>query len=1015
MPTILLLTAVTTSAFAVDGVTFYASFDHWMLPDIALGGRAPIKALGGKLVPGKLGRALALDGNSYLEFPAGASVGESGGTVALWFRPENWGEKTYDNIFGLSDNENNALHFERSHPGGQFRLVFGGPDVKTQPISRSIFSKEPLRNGEWVHLAATWDHQTQRAQMLINGQVVATLDQPGPLPLKPPSILIGCGFGRLARAVRGLIDEVVILDHAATAEEVAKLMEGLQAGGNVSQMSNQALNVIVERDTGYLTIGSGGDSVPQMLLGPATVAARFIAPTGEAELLPQRFETEQKAEPIAPKLGAAEHRVFATHDAASGAVLRVHVQLQQDQPLALLWVEVANPTAQPLVVSRVDVLRTAHPGAVSFATPAERLRIFLDNGGLCGSGSHGLAAKDADHVAHGAMVVADAEGEWAGACSFVSFQVAGVTNHITTGGDGLPQLLEARCDYPNGYRIASQGALRSEVVAVGSYDRPQAFQPAEESAGRMPAVPGTATGGRARDPSPGHAALDSWADAVMAVNDLQPPRFCPSGWNSWYCYRLTITEDIVLDNARMIKEKLPGLGLRNMQIDHGWQDRNIVGNWVPNERFPHGLPWLAERLKEMGFTLGLWTAATQVSEFAPLFQEHPEAMFQTTDGHPQVSADYWFWEPHGKTFSLDPTHPLGEDFYRKTGEAIRSYGCVYWKNDFQANLMRTDGVRHDREATYGTPIYLKAIRAMREGAGPEVAHMACNAALNPIAGLADVAWTHGDIGNPAANWQWLRGFLRDFCSRAHVSGKFYWSDPDYLQVGQGTPNESRVRMAFCVLGGGPAFLSDRLPELPDEKIELIKQCLPAYGPTATPLDLFTCNECPQVLHLPVTTQWGQWHLLGLFNLDERPGKVTVNLADLGLEPGREYLIFDYFQGKVVGRVHVLTGADLLMRYPLPATDVAVLRVTPVQPQPFVIGTDLHLAQGAVELQKVRWDAKTLTLSGEATRPPGTKGHVFIHVPQGYEPVAGEVAADRTLRLPVAFTTNQCRWSARFKR
>ena len=264
------------------------------------------------------------------------------------------------------------------------------------------------------------------------------------------------------------------------------------------------------------------------------------------------------------------------------------------------------------------------------------------------------------------------------------------------------------------------------------------------------------------------------------------------------------------------------------------------------------------------------------------------------------------------------------------GEAIRSYGCTYWKNDFQANLTRSDAVLHDRETTYGVPVYLKAVRAFRDGTGPNMAHMACNAALNPIAGLCDSAWTHGDIGNPAGNWQWLRGFWRDFNCRAHVSGKFYWSDPDYLQVGQGTPNENRVRMAFVVFGGGPMFLSDRLPELPDEKIELIKQCLPAYGPTATPLDLLTYKEYPQVVHLPVKTEWGSWHLLGLFNLDERPDKVTVDLSDLGLQPDQDYLIWDYFSRRVIGRVRALQGAELLLRVPLPTTDVAVLRVTPMQ-------------------------------------------------------------------------------------
>lgn len=762
-------------------------------------------------------------------------------------------------------------------------------------------------------------------------------------------------------------------------------MEHPPAEGQIIQLANEMLTVVVDREHGHLTAATAGDPVPLMLIGPSAAHATI----GGREFALQGFDEPEVHSPIAPGLGAAEHLVFQSPDGTSGAVLRLHVQLQQDQPLALVWLEVLNPTAQPLLIERLSPLRTVHQGAVAFAAPAERLRVFVDNGSLCGSGSRPLSGVDLDHVAHGALVVADPEAGWAASCSFASFQIATVANHIATGRSGLPELLEARCDYPNGYRLTPGESLRSEVVALGFYERPQT---------------GTA----------GHAALEQWADVVMAVGDLQPPRPARSGWNSWYCYRLTITEDIVLDNARVIRDKLSGLGLENIQIDHGWQHRDIVGKWVVNDRFPHGLPWLAEQLKEMGFSLGLWTAVTQVSEFAPLFQEHPEAMFQTPEGEPKVTVEHWHWEPHGRTFTLDPTHPVGEAFYREAGEAIRDSGCVYWKNDFQANLLQTEAVLHDREATTGVPIYLKGVRAYREGVGPGVAQMACNAALNPIAGLCDAAWTHADIGNPGGRWDWLRAFMRDHFSRYHVSGKFYWSDPDYLQVGQGTAQENRVRMAIMVFGGGPMFLSDRLPELPDEKIELIKQCLPGYGPAARPLDLLSCPEYPQVLHLPVTTAWGSWDLLGLFNLSEQPGQVAVNLAELGLSPGREVLVYDYFRRRLIGRVRPADGAELLLRVPLPATDVAVLRLTPVEDRPFVIGTDLHLAQGAVELQQVRWDADELVLSGEATRPPGTSGHVYIHVPEAYEPCDGVMDEQRILAVPLSFAEPVCRWSAGFR-
>ena len=233
----------------VHGVTFYASFDHWLLADQAAGRRRPVKVLGGKLVPGKVGQALALDGSSYLEFAPAGNVAEGKGTVALWFRPTNWGAHTYDNFLGLSDDNANALDFERGHPSGQLRLNLGGPGT---PQSRSLFASTALQNGQWYHCAATWDTATQRGALYLNGKLEGELP-PGPLPGRVPTLLIGAGFGRLARAATGLVDEVVILDHAATAEEVQALMQGSPTREQSVALGSGGLETIVEHaDDGRL-------------------------------------------------------------------------------------------------------------------------------------------------------------------------------------------------------------------------------------------------------------------------------------------------------------------------------------------------------------------------------------------------------------------------------------------------------------------------------------------------------------------------------------------------------------------------------------------------------------------------------------------------------------------------------------------------------------------------------------------------------------------------------------------
>jgi hypothetical protein len=247
-----------------------------------------------------------------------------------------------------------------------------------------------------------------------------------------------------------------------------------------------------------------------------------------------------------------------------------------------------------------------------------------------------------------------------------------------------------------------------------------------------------------------------------------------------------------------------------------------------------------------------------------------------------------------------------------------------------------------------------------------------------------------------------------------VSGKFYWSDPDYLQVGQGSDNETRVRMAFVALGGGPAFICDRLPELPEERLLLIPQCLPSYRQPARPIDLFTRDGYPQVWDLPVETAWGSWHVLGLFNLDEEPARAMVDLRQMRLDRSRRYAIWDYFGAKLLGEVAPGEELDLTLSVPVPATDVRVLRVTAVEDRPFVLATDMHLTQGGVELPEVQWDAGALTLRGVARRAPGLQGEVVVFVPEGYAPAEGELQG-RLLRVPLQFATPEREWVVEFRR
>ncbi len=136
---------------------------------------------------------------------------------------------------------------------------------------------------------------------------------------------------------------------------------------------------------------------------------------------------------------------------------------------------------------------------------------------------------------------------------------------------------------------------------------------------------------------------------------------------------MAVSEEKVLANAEVAARRFAPLGLEILQIDHGWQRGDVTGDWVPNERFPHGLRWLADELrKRYGLRLGLWIAPTDVAETSDLFREHRDWMLCGEDGKPRVNWR-WYWKPNPDCYELDATHP---EAYRWIEETFRTLRAV---------------------------------------------------------------------------------------------------------------------------------------------------------------------------------------------------------------------------------------------------------------------------------------------------------------------------------------------------
>jgi hypothetical protein len=77
---------------------------------------------------------------------------------------------------------------------------------------------------------------------------------------------------------------------------------------------------------------------------------------------------------------------------------------------------------------------------------------------------------------------------------------------------------------------------------------------------------------------------------------------------------------------------------------------------------------------------------------------------------------------------------------------------------------------------------------------------------------------------------------------------------------------------------------------------------------------------------------------------------TVRFDKVGLDRNRDYLLFDFWNQKFLGKVRGEYSADL------PAHACQVLSLRPAQGHPQLIGTDRHITMGGVEVKDEKWDA-----------------------------------------------------------
>jgi len=112
--------------------------------------------------------------------------------------------------------------------------------------------------------------------------------------------------------------------------------------------------------------------------------------------------------------------------------------------------------------------------------------------------------------------------------------------------------------------------------------------------------------------------------AATAGQAAPKPR--PVIYNSWEATEFNVTEA----GQMALAEKAAALGIDRFVMDDGWfgqrkTDHAGLGDWYVNqEKFPHGLKPLIDKVHTLGMDFGLWVEPEMVNTDSDLYRKHPE-------------------------------------------------------------------------------------------------------------------------------------------------------------------------------------------------------------------------------------------------------------------------------------------------------------------------------------------------------------------------------------------------------
>jgi hypothetical protein len=500
--------------------------------------------------------------------------------------------------------------------------------------------------------------------------------------------------------------------------------------------------------------------------------------------------------------------------------------------------------------------------------------------------------------------------------------------------------------------------------------------------------------------------LEEYADVIAKRYKIKL-RKAPSGYCTWYSdpHGHACDETHMAELIDFCAENLKKFGFEVVQIDDRWQagpKRKGPSADYSRHRadgpYPSGMKPTADKMIKAGFTPGIWVLPFGSDPRLAVLAEHRDWFVKRSSGD--------LFEVTWAGTCLDLTHPGVHDYLREMVSRItRKWGYKYTKIDGLYTGMAVDstypepscrsddsfgdGVFHNPAKT-NVETFRDGLKLVREAAGDDVFILGCTIAQNMRTmggsfGLVDAMRVGRDVNG---RWEKIVKSATMGARLYFLNKRVWYNDPDCLMLRAPlTLEQARAWGSWIAVTGQLNMVSEWLPALSRERLEVVKRSMPNHGLFARPVDLFE-RSVPQIWQLSAGSGQERTDVIGLFNWDaENPVALQVGLEKLGLEADTvSYIGFDYWQNMFIGPFE----GDLVVE--LPPGSCKVLAMRAVLGRPRLVSTSRHITQGIVDVVKEQWNAWTEVFSGRNKVVGGDAYGIRIFAPEPWKVTSVHVSS-----------------------